>query len=126
MTVSTPDPTALGVNVTEHSADVRFPDSTQLPPPPNPPAGELAKLTDPVGAAVATPAALASVTVAVHVVDCPTTTAPGEQATAVDVGRPVTFTTVASGQPGRTVPLGAQRLLVAVIVCAPLPTALGT
>jgi hypothetical protein len=113
---------ALGVNVTEHPPDVRFADSTQLPPPPNPPAGELAKLTIPVGAAVTTPAG--SVTVAVHVIDCPRTTAPGEQATAVDVGRPVTFTTM-TGQDEGTGALGPQKLLVAVIVCAPLPTELG-
>ncbi len=64
----------------------------QEPPELNEPLEFELKLTDPVG--VETVPGAVSLTVAVHVVDWPTTTDPGEHDTDVDVDRALTPTVV--------------------------------
>ena len=85
-------PTALGVYVTEQVAELPEPERVQLVAL-KVPAPLLVKLTVPVGV-VFVPTSV-SVTVAVQVVGCPTTTDDGEQLTPVVVERfAVTVTTV--------------------------------
>ena len=80
-----PVPTAVGVYVTEHVAELPLPESVQLPPEPKVPAPLEVKLTVPVG--VVAPVPPVSVTVAVHVVAAPIVTVAGEQLTEVEVER---------------------------------------
>ena len=90
--VCVPVPTALGVYVTEQDDELPEPTSVQLPPPLKLPALFEVKLTVPVGV-VFVPVSV-SVTVAVHVVGCPTATVAGVQLTAVEVERLFTVTVV--------------------------------
>src|SRR3989442_661764 len=95
--VCVPLPTALGVYVTEQEALGPLPDSVQVPPPLKVPTPSELKVTVPLGV-VFVPAAV-SVTVAVQVVEPPTSTVPGEQETLVDVERLVTVTVVLPTEP---------------------------
>lgn len=119
MIVCVPVPAAVGVYVTEQDALAPLPDKVQAPPPLNVPALSEVKVTVPLGV-VFVPAAV-SVTVAVHVVELPTSTVPGEQETLVEVERLVTLTVVLPADPLCVL----SPPYVAVMVCVPLPTALG-
>src|SRR6267143_2031230 len=114
-----PVPTAVGVYVTEQLVELPEPERVQLAAL-KVPVPLLVKLTVPVGV-VFVPTSV-SVTVAVQVVGCPTTTDDGEQLTLVPVERfAVTVTVVVPELPECVV----SPLYVAVIVCVPLPTAVG-
>ena len=113
--VCDPVPTAVGVYVTEHFPVGSSGHVAGL----NVPAPLVVQLTAPAGT-VAVPA-LVSVTVAVHVVGASTGTDGGVQVTLVDVDRFVTVTLVAP----LLVLCAVSPPYAAVIVCVPLPTALG-
>jgi hypothetical protein len=81
------------------------------------------KLTVPVGVP-GVPASV-SVTVAVHVEACPTSTLLGEQLTLVDVERRATTVKNVKPMPTMLPSCFASPLYWAVIVCDPVPTALG-
>ena len=86
MTVDDSVSTAVGVKVTEQEAAAPDPESShelalKLPP-------SDSKLTGPVGVLGVPPSV--SLTIAVHVDDCPTTTMLGEQLTLVEVERTAT------------------------------------